>query len=294
MVWKPVKVHTDSVTIQGGYNTQREFVPSITYEINGTTHNFVEISKCAPWFNKAVAGPKCRRGVKLKSVSVLAMLRAKFHGDTCNPSAAEPAVAATVCVPAPCTPVVAATHADDYDPMNEMDVIGPPPVSTKKKPAQTPRKKTDPERAEIRHITVQCKPPCAQDATDETTTVCLYRRPTQDKKTQGSLFIRTDAIPWLLSYAATEYDHQGVVPFDPAPQPELSANCSAVAGLFLEFDFGRKMWLGEFVAGPCKGTEVRMAISQLNKRAWHMLLDAKKVTGYLSQASARKKGRAVK
>ena len=72
--WKPIVIHTDSITISGGYNSRNEPAHSIKYQVDTNAYHYVELSKNARWFVKAVGGANMSNG-ELKSVSVVSMLR---------------------------------------------------------------------------------------------------------------------------------------------------------------------------------------------------------------------------
>ena len=72
----------------------------------------------------------------------------------------------------------------------------------------------------------------------------------------------------MLEYGAAELQCQGVEPDDLAPAPSVSANCTAFAGLRLEYDFSERAWDGTFVEGPFKGTTKRMSVNDLDKGVW--------------------------
>ena len=276
--WKHVVVRTDSTTIQGGYNDRREPVDSVTYQLDGTTHHFVELSKCAKWFVKAVGGRKTVKG-DLKAVTVVSMIRDKFNADSCDGG---------------CPPVDAAVAVNPAtDPMDAMDDLSTPVTVTPTKKPPKP-KRPDPLRPYVRYITVPLKPPYAGDSVGATTVVCVYQRSTTNKRSQGCIYLRVDSIPWVLEYAAAELKCQGVATFDPAPVPITSGNCSAVAGLRLEYDFGKKAWDGTFVDGPRQGVTAHMLIADLGNAVWQKLKDTSLVDGWLCRASMLTRKAAVK
>ena len=87
-------------------------------------------------------------------------------------------------------------------------------------------------------------------------------------KARTPLYLRVDCLNWLLSYAADELHFQGV-PCNPlAAEDQKVANCAAVAGLNLEWDFWKKAWLAEFVEGPLKGVKKSFAILDYNAKLW--------------------------
>ena len=73
--WVPVCVETNSVTITGGYNPNVEPANSISYCVDGTICQFVEMDKNAKWFTKAVGGTTGTDKGCLKLVKTTEMVR---------------------------------------------------------------------------------------------------------------------------------------------------------------------------------------------------------------------------
>ena len=118
----------------------------------------------------------------------------------------------------------------------------------------------------IVELTVPRRPPCAGGQTSDTTTIFVYGM--LATKARTPLYSRVDCLNWLLSYAADELHFQGV-PCNPlAAEDQKVANCAAVAGLNLEWDFWKKAWLAEFVEGPLKGVKKSFAILDYNAKLW--------------------------
>ena len=103
----------------------------------------------------------------------------------------------------------------------------------------------------------------------ETERIWVYKKPGSSRFT--SIYLRHDCLDWLLSYAADQHHFQGVERYDPVASTLELANCSAVAGLRLTWDFSGKAWDAEFVAGAFKGGRKTFAVADLTKEQWEMM-----------------------
>ena len=113
--------------MSGGLSTKGPTVANaLRYVHDGTTWTFVELTKNAPWFLKAVAGPKTQKG-DLKTVTVLTEIRNEFLKACGETPDDETAVAESE------TPAAAPMHASDdgVDPMDALDEV-PDKVATAK------------------------------------------------------------------------------------------------------------------------------------------------------------------
>jgi hypothetical protein len=287
--WHAASTQRDRVGVKGGYNTKAEVAAALEYQVDGATHAYVELDKNAQWFLKGVGGPKARKG-DLKAVKVLDLLRKVISvqhglGDADEGHAA---------VAAGSDPSAVADTEDDTqeadvdtDPMDAKDDVEEVEATMsqllpqKKVPKPKPPRAQEEGRALALAVEVPTSPPCVpRGTTVRQTTIHLYRRAAGDKRSNGRLYLRTDHLDWLFAYAADELAFQGVQasPADPTPQP---GNCSAVAGLRLEWDFSAKAWEGAFVTGPLAGTTRRMAVHDLNQRIWDKLKEESLVEGPL-------------
>ena len=284
--WAPVRVETNSVTITGGYNPNVEPAKSISYCVDGKIMLFVEMDKNAKWFTKAVGGITGTDKGCLKLVTTNEMVRAAWTAATAD-AGPTTAVAAAADEAAAC---------GDVDPMDAMDELPAASTPQKKQPKRqkTPQKKQAPDRAEVRELVVPIKPLCAGGSAGDTTTICVYRQPFAHKVRNRRLYLRTDCVQWFISYAAAEYEHQGVEAFDPAATLETSANCTEVAGLQLTYDFNTKGWRATFVEGPHQGVIIRFLPSELGPNVWNMLKAHGRVEGYWSVANAHQRRHAAK
>ena len=101
---------------------------------------------------------------------------------------------------------------------------------------------------------------------------------------------------WLLAYAADEQYFRGVDCSDPVEcEKTESANCSAVAGLRLTWDFDAKAWHAKFVDGSLKGAEKYFAMQSITVHHWQKMKDTfDGCDGYFGRASSLQRKHAAK
>ena len=265
--WHPVDILQDRVSIKGGYNGKVETAHVVRYAAGDTTHVFVEVDKNAAWFLRGAGGQKVGKG-ELRAVKVIQLLRdlsAVADGDTAVAGGDIAAVAGTL----------SESQGTDIDPMDAMDAMDEvtaavAEVAPQKKPkTQTQKPTKGPHRALVHKLEVPTRPPCTARGKDDKTAVYVYRQP--NKRTNANLYLRTDCIDWLLSYAADEQGCQGVEPESPEKNTPPDANCPAVADLRLDWDFDKKTWEAEFVAGPHVGTTRSMHVNDIDNNVWDQL-----------------------
>ena len=87
------------------------------------------------------------------------------------------------------------------------------------------------------------------------------------------MFLRVDCVDWLLSYAADQLHFQGVDNLVGHMDGVLEANCAAVAGLHVEWNFHLKEWQAQLVSGPFQGVKRKFGIESLNPVLWANLED---------------------
>ena len=114
------------------------------------------------------------------------------------------------------------------------------------------------------------------------------------KRSSRNLYLSVNNLDWLLAYAADELQCQGVATTDDHQPPMQHGNCSAVADLFLEWDFGEKAWDGRFVQGPFADQRHRFSMSDLDAYTWATLKEMAEVNGYLGRATLTEKKSAQK
>ena len=280
------------VNIKGGYSTREDTANSIQYQLGGVALTFVELDKIAPWFRHGVGGPSTKKG-DFKSVYITQLLRAMLKRST----AVADADTADAGVHSPAAAAVAGPGSDsqpsvDVDPMDAvMDVYAasaPTKTPTKK------RKTRDSGRAVVQELEVPTRPPCAGRDGSCKTVVSVYRLPSSDRRSNGNVFLRVDCVDWLLAYAADEHFYQGVSPSSPAPADDQDGNCSAVAGLFMEYNFTTQDWERTFLHGALVGTTKRVNANDVDKLIWNKLKDLSCVEGYLARATMAEKRHAAK
>jgi len=262
--WAPVKVVAGVVHLVGGFSSSPLAANSYQCTEGADTHTFVQMDKNAPWFLKGVGGPKVQKG-DLKPVMVLHEIRDALHAATADAEG--------------CDPAVAAGDAGDPtadDPMNALDDIPDEVPAAKAKPKSAPRTRLT-MRSSVIPLQMPTRPRCcaAVAGCGETTTITVYRKSgvkPQNPRNNQNLYLRSDCLNWLLSYAADELYFQGVghTP-ECEPQPRI-ANCPDVDGLHLEWDCSAKAWSAEFVAGAEPGAvdhpTIRFAVDHLTNYRW--------------------------
>ena len=199
--WKAVKVIQGQVNVAGGCSPTAHSAISIYLTIDKTDHLFVKLDKNAHWFLKGCGGSHVGKG-GLLAVDVFHAIRRGFnavehvgHPDT--------AVAED--------PTNEDTHEDTDnsddadDPMDDLDdVVAPAPKAKAKA-------KANECRSVMRAFKMPIRPPCVADEGNAMTTIYVYRSPATNSQNNNSLFLRSDGLDWLLSYAADELHFQGVV-----------------------------------------------------------------------------------
>jgi hypothetical protein len=279
--WHPVTL-TTGLLIQGGYSKIRTVATTIDYTIGEETHQYVEIEKNIKWFLSAVGADK--KG-DLKNVHVFDEMRRRrglMDADT--------AVAAD-------TPTAAAEQADDDDPMNNLDCVMEPSIQLTKlglprgssKKARAKANAQYRAKAQVFEVAMPTRPPCVRGFTQssqhllggDTTSVWLYMPPETPTKTDPgkkhkhrNMWMRIGSLNWLLSYAADELHHQGIIPCTgagaPHPQSKI-ANVPAVADARLQWDFHGNGWAASFVAGEFVGHARTFLVADLTERQWNKM-----------------------
>ena len=214
--WKSVVVTEDVLIVTGGFNTRPEVAKSLLYTTD-TTHSYVELDKNSAWFLKGVGGPKTSKG-DLKAVQVLQEIREKFVAATSGDS-----------VTAVAELKDEAEGSDDADdPMNALDTILETVAPKAKNKAKKPLNST-PTRAMVQELVMPKRPTCTARDQDATITISVYKRGSQVRSGKHNLYLRSDFIEWLLSYAADELHFQGIQCDIPEPECTKEANTPAVA-----------------------------------------------------------------
>ena len=275
--WSPAGIIGGCVNVVGGWNKKPAIAHGVQYQMGKTMHTFVELDKNALWFLKGVGGGHVRKG-DLKAVQILQEIRVRFNA-ACEGEAAvaEDGIAAVA------GDADADNSNDDDDPMNALDDVAITPTKPKVKTTVKWGKKV-PKRAVVQELTMLKKPVCAGGDKNSTRGIWIYRMPASDRTNHGKLYLRSDCLDWLLAYAADELHFQGVVA-ESEPQCVQKGNCSAVADLLLEWDFGCRAWDSEFVGGVLEGTTLRICADDSRGVRWVKLRDMGLCSGDRSRAS---------
>jgi hypothetical protein len=283
--WHAVSVVESMVNVTGGFSSKGESARTIRYQTEDAIHTYLEMDKNAQWFLKGVGGSKVRKG-DLKAVTAMMLVRQLFAKQLGEDLDEEPAVADGEGSSAPV--------GGEVDPMDAMDELPEVVPVANKQHAKKKFNARISNRAIVQDLLVPARPACIAGCEDEHIIISVYRRPVSSGRSQSALYLRVSCVDWLLSYAADELHCQGVKASSPTPSPKKAGNCSAVADLYLEWDFNDKEWEASFVSGALLGMTTRMDLTALDIVTWNILKADDLVEGYLSKASAVQKKNALK
>ena len=256
--WRPVRVRTDQVTVDGGYSIAPHVVDSISItDHQGHVESFFKIVKRSSWFNKMIAGKEVRNG-QLRCVDVLDELRDKIDHKLGLGGFAEdepPAVADT----------------EQFDPMDALEELTPKKVN-KPMPQRPKRLRGSTSKSQIMVVPMRHVPLCVDANCTQIHQVRLYLA----GATKRELWISVESLPWLVQYAADQVRLQGVVGSTAVADWEselvdMVPNCSRVPNLRLDWNFSTKQWDGKFVHGPHKGITQSMSPADLTDQGWAKL-----------------------
>ena len=225
-LWHNVSVKQKQISITGCYNHKGEVAESIQYQCaDKLTYTFVALHKEAKWFFKGVGGTQ--QG-DLKSLQVLQTIRQLVSEDEFVPTDAEPCPL-VVGSDSPSSAAGASDEADD-DPMDDLvsvESVAAAVADLVKKPSPKKRKI---DRACVHELTLPSRPLCVGSGGLAETTIFVYRKPENTKN--SVLYLRSDCLSWLLSYAADELSCQGVYRSDLNSKTIAKRpNCPAVADI---------------------------------------------------------------
>ena len=262
--WYPPQV-TQVTAVKGGLLKQPMPITVKVVENHlGVPEEYVKLTRDEEWLQRAVFGKDVRRG--LKRTTLFEKLRK----------------AAGSIEEAPAPSAVADVEDDAAvgaapDPMEALADLKEPGPSAKKgryqrKPLASRMKTvTMPECETTRH------PNCSS-----TTEVKLLLW------TTTSLWVRTDSIPWVVTWLADEVSTQGI-PFEAAPTGIGLANSTAVAGVKLEWDFSTT-WTATVLTGEHQGKIISTSVGTLNEEKWAKVCSGKKLTWpFQSRTAAQQK-----
>ena len=224
--WKPLAIQS-KLTVTGGFTNRTHTLTTLDLHDGGDVVHFVEVTKNAEWFLKSAGGNDTQKG-HVKAVTILDKIEVAVQSHIDGNSTGS---------------AVAGDSQDsaEVDPMDMLDDLEHDNTSTSRKPKS--------KKAKHEIVTVHMSSrPYDPDAPD--VAVSVYYSGRNGKK----LLVRSDNLPWLLAYAADEVHYQGVSPIAVADEPRR-ANCAAVAGLNVEWNFQQRTWEAEFVEGHHRGTK---------------------------------------
>ena len=300
MLWKKVEVSTNFVNLKGGFSATYSPAPSITCTVGREHHVYVKLCKNEPWFLRGVGGKQTQKG-DLKAVNVINHIRiasrdaeeAENDEDTAVAEAAEDELNEI-------DPMLALDGPDEFKPAHAPSEQTGAQGAAKAKAGKTKvgrpkaqaKAKATQSRPRMQTISMPKHPACSGwDANVEggKLDIHIYRKKYKMKKDADGcgnatcIYLRTDAINWLLQYAADELMFQGVVRTREQEEPE---ECnSAVTDVHLDWDFQKKAWTATFVGGVHCGTIRRFASTDLSLAQKRKMV----AMGALSKESCRKK-----
>jgi len=177
----------------------------------------------------------------------------------------------------------AADHndSDSDDPMDQLDDVTETKPAAKRQ-AKKKRALAPGTRSAIVRVDMPMRPPCLGLQNVPTQPIWVYRKGRAQnscrQEAKQNLWLRTDCLGWLFSYAADEYDCQGVTRATETVGAAPKANCAAVAGLRITWDFSGKSWNGMFVSGPYEGTTKTLHTEDVTSVRWTKLCNTIKPT----------------
>ena len=285
--WRQVEVGQSVVCMTGGFSRTYSQANSIELVcgISNTKKVFVQLEKNSHWFLKAVGGPGTQKG-ELKVVEVMEDIRLQFERVVRKADCNEPAVAEQR----------DACQIEEVDPMDALDEVAASEFQTPVKGEKALFKKRQVARrlrSEVQQLEMPTRPVCAGRPQDGMTSIHVYRKPGSTCRNFGNLYLRTDCLDWLLSYAADELYFQGVTRPEPELEP-LKGNCPAVADVYVEWNFSDQSWDAQFLAGEHAGTKKRFFVADLTSGQWNNMKRLKMVTDEFYQANRMAKKSAAK
>ena len=228
---------------------------------------FVHLNTHAEWFVKGAGGKHVKKG-ELKAVNVLEIIRdrlEKIYDSEAEEDAME--------------------EPEEVDPMEQLNSQWETPKKAAKKAAKRSVATKTWGRSLIEEIDMPRTPEGVALSTEVTKIVVYTPASGQHNFKKRPIYLRVDALDWLLQFAADEHFCR-------------KANCAAVAGLNLEWDCTSKAWQAELVSGPLKGTKRRFGVYDLTKdRANKMekagILQADTTSGMESYSKRKQQARDV-
>ena len=240
--WKSVAIHGGVVGISGGLNRKALGAEYVDVPVNGEMRRFIHLNKDAEWFLKCVGGPNTQKG-HMKTVCVMDIIRDRLQMQFPDPAVAEEGAAVADKVGDP------------------MAVLRDQLTKSAKAKAKSNRIRRSQSEIDMlrKSLTAKLDVPRSPDCVPkppETVQVTVYVKANSQKNWRSRpVYLLVDNLDWLLQFAADEHFFQGVKAASEEEVGVKEANCTAVAGLNLEWDFTSKNWQAEFVSGHLKGTK---------------------------------------
>lgn len=243
--WKDLSVQRNAVTLSGG-RSSKVFTLS-TFQVTGTggqLEHFVTVSKRFEWFIKIVGGDKCSKG-ELAAVKIVDLIRSKL--EAFNASEYDDVAVAEH------DNLASVEETDDADMLDRMNQLGPstqvdeaPDQSRDRATNSSKRARVKSHFRQIITLRMPLQPPCAT-----TDSAVKELRLFRGGRTGQTVSVAVTDLPWLLSFAADELHFQGVDAVAEDMEPPRTGNVEHIPHLLIEWNFHKKLWLAEFVAGPC-------------------------------------------
>ena len=230
--WNSVRLHSPSIVgISGGFNHKPCGADYIDVPVGDHIERFIHLSIRSEWFVKGAGGLSVKKG-ELQAVSVIDMIRDRLEK------------------------IYDSEEEEEDDPMKKLCRE----LETHNKTAMAKRSVATAKRSVglwkkslIEEIVVPLRPENVPGKSSAGIKIVVYTPASgQTNFSRRPVYLRVDALDWLLQFAADEL-------FRPR------ANCAAVAGLFLQWNCTSKAWQAEFVSGPRKGTKRRFGVCDLTK-----------------------------
>ena len=272
--WKSVCILTDYIAIEGGFSKHPFQGQCVTMD----DVRYVHVKKNAPWFVAAVGGPNAKRG-GLPAVRILDLLGAKLFGKSYTEVGDEDQ---------DCSRGEDGELDDgelddagaEHDPMNELEECAPEAETPKKTAVAAKKKQAKRPSPLVREIIMPKRPPCVAEGGNHK--VHVFVRPNS-----RALYLRIDAIDWLVSYAADEHYYQGVRCCEDAPSEDKP-------DFDLDYDYEDKAYICKINVGVNEGKVHRMGARHLTKELFEKIADTLDCLGYWSKATPTLKRRACR
>ena len=227
-------------TVKGGLNCKACVLETMEVATGTSVRHMCRVNKNDSWLLKCSAGREARKGV-LKRSKVLETLKKKLGGigDSVVTDSISPA------------------SEEGHDPMRNLDDLdeGAAERSPKKPKYQKKRLSN-----RVQKIEMPIRPPESGDSA-----VAGQRQVHVLARGTNQIWIDVEDIPWLINYVAAEVALGGV----PEQQDDSDAesNCE-VKGLRMKYCFATRVWHGDFVEGPLRGSSFSSSVAHMTAEKW--------------------------